>query len=218
MRWGCDGALMEKRTLILSGGRNAVTLVTENNTLVATRRSAPVAQALILVVCTLLLAGFLFPFFFLVGRALIATIAEKSLLAFVLGIAVLALCILAVPYCLWLQGLFFSTTVRIDMHRRLYLLRNGIIAARLSLPPGTTISIVPVYSSGDWGYAAKLKRNWRILHWPIIPPTLIGTKFDAFMEAKSIKKFIEKGVPSLNVSLDRWGTEEIIPGVDYFPP
>ncbi len=210
---------MEKRTLILSGGRNAVTLVTEDNTLVAMRSSVPVVQALILAIGLLLVIVSPFIVFYLL-YALVFPITGSPLFNIILCIIVLIGCIPEVIYCLQVQGMLFSFTARIDMHQRLCLLRNGIINARIPLAEEETISIVPVfpkfrYSYRAWGYVAKLKKGRRIWYWPMIPSTMIGTKYDAYMEAKSIKQFIEEGVPSLHVSLDRWGKEEIKPGVEY---
>jgi hypothetical protein len=206
---------MEKRILSLSGGRDAVTLVTENNTLVATRRSAPVVQAFFLAIGILLVAVFLLLFFFVIGSALIGAVTEKSLLLLVLGIVFLAGCIPGILWFFLLQGRLFSFMVRVDTHRQLYSLRNGLIVARLSLAAEDTISILPMYNRGDWGYAAKLKRGRSIWYWPIIPVDIIGTKYNAFMKAKSIKQFIESGVPSIRVSLEQWGAAEIKPDVEY---
>lgn len=206
---------MEERLLLLSGRRAPVTLVTENNALVITRRSAPVALAFLLAACTLLLIGLLLLGFVAIWIMLKVAVTETSLLAFVVCIVLLAACIPGGYACLAVQGLLFPFMARIDMHQHLYLLRNGFRVARLSLAADATISIVPVYSRGGWGYAGNLKRGRSVCSWPIIPSAVIGTKHDAFLEAESVKQFIENRVTSLRVSLDQWGKAEIKPGVEY---
>ncbi|NLB81879.1 MAG: hypothetical protein GX800_09815, partial [Clostridiaceae bacterium] len=164
---------------------------------------------------TLLSTGLLALGFVAIWIMLKVTVVETSLLAFVFCIVLLAASIPAGYACLSVQSLLFPFMVRIDMRRHLYLLRNGFRIARLSLAAETTISIVPAYSRGDWGYAANLKRDSRGCSWPIIPATVIGSKHKAFLEAESVKQFIENRVPSLRVSLDQWGTAEIRPNIEY---
>lgn len=206
---------MEERLLILSGGRDPVTLFAENNVLVVTRHSAPVAQAFLFAVCMLLLSGFLSLGFVAIWIMLKIAVTEASLLALVFCVVLLAACIPGVRVCLWLQGLVFPFRARIDLHRHYYSLRNGVMVARLSLSADATISIVPAYSRGAWGYGCTLKRGRIVCSWPLIPAAVIGTKHEAFVEAESVKQFIENRVPSLRVGLDQWGRAEIKPGVEY---
>jgi len=206
---------MEEQLLLLSGRRAPVTLVTENNALVVMRRSAPAVQAFLFASCTLFSIGLLYFGLVAIWIMLKVAVAETSLLAFVVCIVLLAAWIPGGYACLSVQGLLFPFMVRIDMRRHLYLLKNGFKVARLSLATETTISIVPVYSRGAWGYAANLKRGRRGFSWPIIPSAIIGTKYDAFLEAESVKQFIENGMPALRVSLDQWDTAKIRPKVEY---
>lgn len=206
---------MKEQLLLIRGRRVPVALVTENNTLVVMRRSAPAVQAFLLAFCTLLSIGLLVLGFVAIWTMFKVAFAETSLLAFVFCIVLLVLSIPAGYACLSIQSLLFPFMVRIDMHQHLYLLRNGFLIARLSLAAETTISIVPAYSRGDWGYAANLKRARRGYSWSIIPAAVMGSKHQAFLEAENIKQFIENRVPSLHVSLDQWGTAEIIPNVEY---
>ena len=75
------------------------------------------------------------------------------------------------------QCLVFPFTVKIDAQGLRYQLSNGVKRCSLTLPmQGCLISVCPVYSHGDWGYAIHLRRSKRGLSWPLLPAAIIGPK------------------------------------------
>jgi hypothetical protein len=141
----------------------------------------------------------------LLPKMAIVFVAEPSLLLFSVMLVFALTLIPSTGALLWAQGLVFAFVVRIDSERLGYRLSNGVIRASLALPAhGCVITVYPVHSRGDWGYAACLRRSRRGWPWPVVPAAIVGPKSKARREAQESMEWLRKHLDFAEVRLEKW--------------
>jgi hypothetical protein len=136
-------------------------------------------------------------------------VAQPSFLLLVLMLVFSLALIPGTGALLWAQGLVFAFVVRIDSERLRYRLSNGLILASLALPAhGCVITVYPVHSRGDWGYAACLRRSRRGLPWPVVPAAIVGSKSKARREAQESMEWLRTHLGFAEVRLEKWDASE----------
>lgn len=184
---------------------SGVSLATTGCSVIIRRQPVALGDALILGVVSLLALALLLLTFWGVSLLARECVTEPSPLLFLLMAVLIVACVPGTYAFFALQGLVFPFVVTFDADRLHYRLRNGLCRWSFAVPKqGGVIVVYPVFSRGDWGYAASLRIGESFWRWPVLPAAVLGSKSKARQEANEVQRWLSRQLEFVEVRLEKW--------------